>query len=229
MSSPSLAPYRGYFLTLEGGDGAGKSTLLKGLRAHLEQLSIPLLTTAEPGGCSLGEAVRHLALSFSSLSTPLDVRAELALFLAARAQHVTECLLPALHAGQFVICDRFHDSTVAYQGYGRELGAEYVASLSHFFARQLIPECTLYCAIKPAAALSRLERAENRVLDRLERESTAYHQRVHAGFDALAAQHTDRIHRLDAMQPPDKLLEQAIHLLQPCIDTWKKRQCPICP
>lgn len=218
--------YKGYFLTLEGGDGAGKSTLIKGLSALLQELSIPLLATAEPGGCDLGNAIRKLALSSS---TNLDMRAELGLFLAARAQHVSEVLLPALHAGQFVICDRFHDSTIAYQGYGRQLGAAYVTSLSHFFAQQLIPERTFYCAIAPAEALLRLKKAEGRVLDRLESEAQEYHERVYAGFCTLAAENAQRIFKLDAKLPPEKLLEQAIQFLQPCIATWKARQCSTHP
>lgn len=215
-------PYKGYFLTIEGGDGAGKSTLIKGLRAILDEQSIPLLTTHEPGGCELGDAIRTLALSSRA---SLDARAELALFLAARAQHVAECLLPALQAGQFVICDRFHDSTIAYQGYGRELGAEYVAHLSHFFAQALVPESTFYCDIEPTAALSRLGKAKDRVLDRLESEPTTYHERVYIGFCTLAQADKERVHRLDATLAPEKLLEQAHLLLQPCMDTWKARQC----
>lgn len=205
--------YQGYFLTLEGGDGAGKSTLIRGLSAFLQKASIPVLTTAEPGGCALGNAIRNLVLTQSG---PLDVRAELALFLAARAQHVTEVILPALHTGTFVICDRFHDSTIAYQGYGRQLGAEHVAALSYFFAGQLEPDCTLYCDIAPEAALSRLRRAK----DRLETESIEYHERVYAGFCAIAAQHPERIYKLDATQSPDELLEQAKAVLEPCIARW---------
>lgn len=207
--------YQGYFLTLEGGDGAGKSTLIRGLTAFLKEASIPVLTTAEPGGCDLGNAIRSLVLTQTG---PLDVRAELALFLAARAQHVTEVIVPALQAGTFVICDRFHDSTIAYQGYGRQLGAERVAELSSFFAGHLEPDCTLYCDIAPQDALSRLKRTK----DRLETESIEYHERVHQGFCALAEQHPERIHKLDAKQSPDKLLEQAKEVLKPCIARWTK-------
>lgn len=217
----SPASYKGYFLTLEGGDGAGKSTLIRGLTLVLQKLSIPFLTTAEPGGCELGNTLRKLALSSA---TNLDARAELGLFLAARAQHVSEVLLPALHAGKFVICDRFHDSTIAYQGYGRELGSAHVSSLSHFFAQQLAAERTFYCAIAPKDAFSRLK-TEGRVLDRLESEAQDYHERVYAGFCALAAENPTRIYTLDATLSAEKLLEQAITLLQPCITTWKARQC----
>lgn len=185
------------FITIEGGEGAGKSTLLEAMASRLGDVVV----TREPGGSSLSEGIRSLLLD---PSLPIVPKAETLLFLAARAQHIAECIAPALLEGKTVVCDRFHDSTIAYQGYGRGLGAELISSLCDLVGEQK-PDLTLLLDIDPEIGL---KRAPSK--DRMELEDLEFHKRVRTGFLKLAEQNPDRIKVLDAMKPLDEILEQAL-------------------
>lgn len=200
------------FVTVEGGEGAGKSTLLAGLRNSLEALGISILCTREPGGTELAEKIRKLLLSPESAPSP---RAELLLFLAARAEHVEKLVLPALSEGKVVLCDRFHDSSIAYQGVARGLGAAKVEELCDFASRSLWPDLTLYLDLDPEEGMKRASsRAE---LDRMERERAGFRQLVRQGFLAIQERQPHRFHALDARLSPDQLLEQALAILRPLL------------
>jgi dTMP kinase len=190
------------FVTIEGGEGAGKSTLIEGLAA-----SFDAVVTREPGGSRLSEGIRALLLD-KEMAGEISHRAETLLFLAARAQHLHDIIEPALDAGKLVLCDRFNDSTVAYQGYGRELGPTWVASLCEQVCGATLPSLTLLLDIDPEEGLRRAAGEK----DRLELESLAFHQRVRTGFLELAHQH-DRIQLLDATLPADQILSQAQELI----------------
>lgn len=196
---------RGLFITFEGGEGAGKSTLLEEIAKHLLTEGHTILKTREPGGTELGEKIRALLLHKGKM-TP---HAELCLFLASRSQHIHEVILPALREGKIVLCDRFNDSTIAYQGAARALGVEPVSSFCKFISEDLEPHLTLYLDIDPALGLSRIRRAK----DRLEAETLAFHADIREAFLRLAVAHPKRIHRIDASLSPNKVFDQSLSLV----------------
>lgn len=187
----------GIFITLEGDDGVGKSTQADLLAAWYEQQGLEVLRVHEPGGTKLGEKIRELLLSKEQEGmTPL---AELLLYEAARAQVMQEVIMPALAAGKVVICDRFCDSTLAYQGYGRELGAGLVRTLNDLACEGCYPARTLLLVLDPQVAQARvITRAHDGQGDRMETAGDAFHQRLRDGFARIAQEEPDRIHVIDA-------------------------------
>ena len=194
----------GLFITFEGVEGAGKTTQIALLRAALEHAGRTVCVTREPGGDALAEAVRRLVLH-----EEMTPRAELLLFLASRAQNVERVVRPQLAAGNVVLCDRFTDSSLAYQGYGRGLGRDAVALLNTFATGGLVPDITFLLDLAPAVGL---ERQSDR--NRMESETLAFHERVRKGFLSEAANDTQRFCVLDAAQTVEALhgrIWQRIH------------------
>lgn len=187
----------GTFITLEGDDGVGKSTQADLLAAWYESQDFEVLRVHEPGGTALGEKIRELLLSKEQEGmTPM---AELLLYEAARAQVMSEVIMPALESGKVVICDRFCDSTLAYQGYGRELGANLVRTLNNLACGGCYPVRTLLLALDPAVAQERVRsRAQDGEGDRMESAGDAFHQRLRDGFACIAQDEPDRVHIIDA-------------------------------
>lgn len=181
----------GYFIVFEGGEGAGKSTQEALLAEALASEGRSVVRTREPGGTPAGEAIRNVLLSneYAGLSD----RAEALLFAAARGEHVKQVIKPALEDGAIVICDRYLDSSVAYQGYGRELGADRVRDLSVWATEGLLPDLTILLDVDPTVGLSRVESP-----DRLESEPIDYHQRVRSAFLDIAAREPSRFLVVDA-------------------------------
>ena len=179
------------FISFEGIDGCGKSTQARRLA---EELGADTLLVREPGGTEAGERIREL---LKDPGLRLDPWPELLLFCAARAQLVAEVIRPALEAGRDVVCDRFSDSTIAYQGVARELGAERVRELCELATGGLWPDLTLFLRIHPELAAERIA-AEGRAADRFEGEGLELQQRVAQGYERLAAEHPDRIRIVDA-------------------------------
>lgn len=205
----------GLFITLEGGDGAGKSTLLRRLGERCQQAGRTPFLTREPGGCALAESVREVLLK--DRQEGMSARAELLLYLAARAQNVEQNIAPALAAGNVVLCDRFNDSSIAYQGYGRRLPLEEVHRLCSFATNSLEPRLTLYLDLPPSEGLARVRKQRAEEGDRLEKQAIEFHERCREGFLALAQQHPQRIVVLDARRTPEALEEQAWTLLHPLL------------
>lgn len=197
---------KGYFLSFEGGDGAGKSTLMQGVYAKLLQEGVRVTKTRAPGGTSLGTKIRELLLHGD---IELVGRAELFLFLADRAQHVKECILPALERGEVVLCDRFNDSTVAYQGVARGMDTEFVRSLCLFATEGLEPDRTFYLDIDPEEGLKRVCRT-GATHDRIESEGCSFQQRIREAFISMSQKEPLRIQTLDAMKSPSQLVEEVI-------------------
>ena len=179
----------GLFITLEGGDGVGKTTQQALLSERLRQEGYACLCTREPGDTALGKMLRDLLL----YRDPLARVTELLLYAADRAEHVSKVITPALAARQVVVCDRFTDSTLAYQGYGRKLDLEKIRQLNHLATGGLQPHLTLWLDLPPEVGLVR-----SGLADRLEQERLEFHRRVHQGFQALAAAEPQRIIRIDA-------------------------------
>ncbi len=194
------------FITFEGLDGSGKSTQAELLRSRLDADGLEVISTREPGGTELGEKIRDLVLHGGDV-TPW---AEALLYAAARAQHVEIVIRPALERGASVICDRYLDSSVAYQGVGRELGLDRVLDLNLAAVGGLLPDRTFLLALDVAEIGSRLDREH----DRLERESEAFHARAAAGYRELAARFPERIVVLDAKRPADDLAEEVYGALR---------------
>ena len=194
------------FITFDGLDGSGKSTQAELLRSRLEADGLEVISTREPGGTELGEKIRELVLHGGDV-TPW---AEALLYAAARAQHVEIVIRPALERGASVICDRYLDSSVAYQGVGRELGLDRVLDLNLAAVGGLLPDRTFLLALDVAEIGSRLDREH----DRLERESEDFHARAAAGYRELAVRFPERIVVLDAKRPADDLAEEVYGALR---------------
>lgn len=188
---------RGTLITLEGDDGVGKSTQADLLAAWYESQGFEVLRVHEPGGTALGEKIRALLLSKEQEGmAPLT---ELLLYEAARVQVMEEVIVPALESGKVVICDRFCDSTLAYQGYGRELGAQLVRSLNDLACGGLYPARTLLLVLDPELAQERVvARAEDGQGDRMESAGESFHERLRNGFACIAEQEPERVHVIDA-------------------------------
>jgi len=195
-------PGRGLFITLEGGEGSGKSTLAGALASRLEERGYGICLTREPGGTALGLAVQQL-LERDRAPAPL---AELLLFTADRAQHVHEVIAPALAAGKVVVCDRFSDSTLAYQGFGRGLDIGLIRRLNEEATGGLKPDLTLLLDLSPEASLTR----EGAQVDVTGREPEVFHQRVREGFLALAQEEPQRFVVIDGALRPDEVRKQAM-------------------
>jgi dTMP kinase len=188
---------KGLFLTFEGPEGGGKTTQISRLEADLRAAGCAVTRTREPGGDAVGEKVRELLLHGT-----VGAEAELLLFAAARAQNVAQVIRPALEAGHIVLCDRFTDSTLAYQGHGRGLPEDLIRRINAFATGGLVPDRTFLLDLPPAVGLAR---QPNEKKDRLDREALAFHERVRAGFLALAADEPERITRIDAARPADAI------------------------
>jgi dTMP kinase len=191
-------------ITFEGGEGAGKTTLIEKIFATLKTEGFPVLHTRAPGGTPLGTELRRLLLDHPYGITP---RAELFLFLADRAQHVEEIIRPALHKEQIVLCDRFNDSTLAYQG-ARGFDPVWLNSLLTFACNGITPQLTLYLDCDIETGFKRVHKAKGGK-DRIESEERAFHQQIRAAFLALAEQEPNRFIVIDASQPADDVFAQA--------------------
>lgn len=196
----------GKFITFEGGEACGKSTQVKRLKEALEAEGLEVVLTREPGGTWLAEQIRTL-LKDNDTDPPCD-RAELLLFLAARAQQVKTVIRPALERGAWVISDRFSDSTIAYQGYGRGLPLEIIDQTNAFACENLKPDLTLLLEVDPAVAAARLsgrEQATQTTADRIERAGSEFHARLRRGFAELAREEPWRIVTINANGTPDEV------------------------
>ena len=199
------AKARGKFITIEGLDGCGKSTQLGKLASALRAQGIEVVPTREPGGTPAGETIRGVLLD--SRTAGLAPMAELALMFASRAQHLQEVILPALAAGRFVLCDRFTDSTEAYQGGGRRVGAEIVRTLHQLLCHGIQPDLTLLMDSEVSASVARARRRNTAAAsgphdeNRFEQESRAFFERVHNAYLEIARREPQRVVLLDARQP----------------------------
>jgi dTMP kinase len=188
-------PKRGVFITFEGGEGSGKTTQLQLLAAWLEACGVSHVLTREPGGTPIGEKIRDLLHDCNH--TEMTPEAEILLYSASRAQIVGELILPALEAGAVVLCDRYYDSTYAYQGYGRGLSLDALRRITAFATQNLKPDLTLYLDVPPKIGLHRREDS-GEALTRLDREALAFHQRVRIGYQSLVEAEPTRWRLIDA-------------------------------
>lgn len=201
--------HRGKFITFEGLDGVGKSTQLEKLAEKLRARGLQVITTRNPGGTAIGEKLRSVLLS--SRTAGLSPRAELGMMFADRAQHVEEMILPALAKGQWVLCDRFTDSSEAYQGGGRQLGSDVVLQLHKILCHNLQPDLTILMVSDPARSIARARRRNTEQSkrsqgdeNRFEKENRTFYKRVHDAYMAIAAREK-RMIKVDARKPIEKV------------------------
>lgn len=210
----------GLFISLEGPDGAGKTSVLNALLERIEPLlGDRLLVTREPGGHNnqVAEAIREVVLS-PELPT-MDPMTEALLIAAARREHVVKTIRPALAAGKVVLSDRYVDSSIAYQGGGRELGSETISAINAYAIDGLMPKATIYLDLDPAVGLARIQNTRQDEVNRLDVEALSFHERVTGAYRALVADNPERFHVIDASQPLDDVIEAAWLTMQTILAT----------
>lgn len=210
----------GQFVTLEGVDGSGKSTVLSHLGQALAAQGYPVVLTREPGGTDIGRAIRAVLLDVES--TGMSPLCEAMLYAADRAQHISEVIRPGLEAGNLVLCDRFTDSTLAYQSFGRGLERAWVEQLCEVASSGLVPDKTLLLDLPVEEGLRRLAHRrvtqdEGRREARLDEETIAFHRRVYAGYRALAEANPDRFVIVDASRPVEEVVRACLEVLAPLL------------
>jgi dTMP kinase len=214
---------RGLFFTFEGVEGSGKTTQLRRLSATLRQAGQRVAETREPGGTSLGDAIRSILLATRNLEMVAET--ELFLYLASRAQLCREWIVPALNAETIVVCDRFADATVAYQGYGRGLDLKLIRTINRVATGGLTPDLTILLDLDPREGLRRVrERGQvplpESLLDRLEAEALEFHDRVRKGYLQLAREEPPRFQIIDATQSEEAIAAEIWARVEPLIGSW---------
>lgn len=209
----------GTLISFEGPEGAGKSSILEAILPLLEEKGIPYITTREPGGVDIAEKIRQVILDPDH--TSMDAKTELLLYIASRRQHLVERVLPALAAGKVVLMDRFIDSSVAYQGYGRGLSVEDIEWLNQFATDGLKPDLTLYFDLDVEEGLARIARNQEREVNRLDLEGLELHYKVRNGYLALAEKEPERIVKIDASQSFEAVLADVLTILEKRLGTLK--------
>ena len=171
------------FISFEGGEGSGKTTVIERLSNELNQLGYNIVKTREPGGSKIAEQIRDVILAIDN--TNMDFLTEAYLYAASRRQHLVDIIIPALNEEKIVLCDRFIDSSLAYQGYARELGIEKVYKINEFVTNGFLPDLTIYIDVDPSIGLKRIK-SNNRKVDRLDMEAITFHQKVRQGYLEVA-------------------------------------------
>ena len=201
----------GIFISLEGPDGAGKTSVLEAMLPKLEKLNCEIVSTREPGGNRVAEEIRQIILNPEHKE--IDAKTELLLFVAARRLHLQSKIIPALEAGKMVIVDRFIDSSVAYQGFGRDLGVAAVSWLNQFATDGLKPDLTLYFDIDTDVALERIRKYRSNEMNRLDLEQAEMHQKVRKGYLEIVKKEPDRFVTIDASKPLENVITDSLAVI----------------
>ena len=200
------------FITFEGPDGSGKSTVIKAVYERLINDGYSVILTREPGGTPIAEKIRDVILDNSN--TALDARTEALLYAASRRQHLVEKIWPAIKEGKIVLCDRFLDSSLAYQGEGRKLGIENILNVNLFATENTYPDLTLFFNISPEEGLKRVSKDKKRVADRLDNENANFHQTVYNGFLKVNSMYKDRVKVVDDTKLLNEVIENAYKIIK---------------
>ena len=201
----------GLFITLEGGEGAGKTTIANAVIDKLSTLGIETLYTREPGGIKIAEKIREVILDRDH--TEMDCRTEALLYAAARRQHLVEKVKPAMDEGRIVLCDRFVDSSIVYQGYARGIGMDEVREINQFAIEGFMPDFTIFFDIKPEIGLARIAANDSREVNRLDLEGLAFHELVYEGYKKQAKMNPERIVSVDATKSVETLTDEVCALI----------------
>lgn len=213
---------KGFFITFEGGEGSGKTTQVNLLGHYLSSLGLPVLVTYEPGATPIGEKIRKLLLSHHQKN--ISREAETLLYLACRAQHVSEVIVPALKNKKIVICDRFTDSTLAYQGHARGIPLTALSHVEHFSRGSVAPDLTVLLDADPELLFRRLKHKHLEHKDRLESESLSFHQKVRKGYLLLAKKNMRRFFVADACKKTNELRDEIRSRVMTALSKTRRRQ-----
>ncbi|MEI2803584.1 MAG: dTMP kinase [Trichococcus flocculiformis] len=205
---------RGIFITIEGPDGSGKTTALQQVVPRLQQeMNRKVVATREPGGSPIAEKIRSLILDPSH--TDMDSRTEALLYAASRRQHLIEKVLPVLESGDVIFCDRFVDSSIAYQGYARGIGEEGIREINQFATEGIEPDVTLYIDVPAEVGIQRIHaNLDEREYNRLDQEKLAFHEKVRAGYQQLAQANPERIVVVDGTMSRESVAEACYHIIK---------------
>lgn len=211
---------RGYFITVEGSDGVGKSTQIHNIENYFLKLGYEVQLTREPGGTSIGDKLRDILLDVSN--DEMNEMTEMLIYAASRAQHIKELIEPSLKKGKIVISDRYIDSSIAYQGYGRRLGEDVVKIVNEYASFGLIPDLTFWLDLDPELGRKRiLSRSiiqdKDVTFDRIELEKNDFHNRVREGYKEIARKNPERVHRIDASLKADDVWKEIELILRKII------------
>ena len=203
------------FITFEGGEGSGKSTVMKDVATRLTKEGYKLVLTREPGGTPIAEEIRNVILDKDN--TKMDPRTEALLYAASRRQHLVEKIWPALERGEIVLCDRYLDSSLAYQGGARELGVDEVLSINMFATEGEYPDLTLLFDLEPEEGLKRIEKNKGREVNRLDLEKLEFHKKVRDNFRALAKKYSTRYVVIDASKSLNEVEDEVYKIIKETI------------
>ena len=201
---------KGLFITFEGCEGSGKTSLIERLVTYLEEKGIKVYKTREPGGSKIAEDIRNVILDKEN--TNMDSITEAMLYAASRRQHLVEKVIPYLKQGYVVLCDRYLDSSLAYQGFARGIGIDKVYDINMAATDGLLPDLTIYVDLEPSIGLSRINE-NNREQNRLDLEKISFHNKVYEGYDIIRKKYSDRIKTVDGNQTREKVFEDATFII----------------
>ncbi|BCZ44064.1 thymidylate kinase [Clostridium gelidum] len=208
---------KGLFIVFEGGEGTGKTTAIDEIYNWIIENNFKCIKTREPGGINISEQIRQVILNKENKT--MDGRTEALLYAAARRQHLVEKVIPALEEGSIILCDRFIDSSLAYQGYARKLGIEEVMSINRFAIGEYMPDLSILFDLDPKIGLERISSNEHREINRLDLEKIDFHERVRAGYNVVYEKNKDRIIKIDAEKSKENVINQIKNILKPIIWT----------
>lgn len=210
---------KGLFITFEGNDGSGKTTISVKVYEALKEKGYPVIYTREPGGIDIAEQIRSVILD--PKNTAMDARTEALLYAASRRQHLMEKVLPALAEGKIVLCDRFIDSSLAYQGIGRGIGIDEVLQINEFAIEGHMPDATVFLSVSLETGLQRVNARGN--LDRLDNEKEDFHKRVAQGYDIVKERFANRMKIVNAQQAIEDVFQDALHTVEEIIQRYDER------
>lgn len=202
---------KGVFITVEGPEGAGKTTVISEIGQRLQDQGRKVLLTREPGGIKISEDIREIILDNQNIE--MDAKTEALLYAAARRQHLVEKVMPALEEGYLVLCDRFIDSSLAYQGYARGIGIDEILKINQFAIDEMMPDLTIFFDIDPETGLSRVMSNEAREQNRLDKEALSFHERVYEGYEQVMKRYGERIIRTDASLNKEVVTENVYQII----------------
>lgn len=206
----------GKFIVFEGGEGVGKTTMINKISSWLENENIPFIVTREPGGIRISEQIRKVILDVNNVE--MDGRTEALLYAAARRQHLIEKVIPALKEGKIVLCDRFIDSSLAYQGYARGIGINKIYEINKFAIEDYEPDLTILFDLSPEIGLQRINSDKSREINRLDKEKLEFHKKVREGYNILLDNVDRDIIKIDAEKPVDSIFQEIKELIKKTIN-----------